>query len=55
MAHLVMLIIFYVNLITCQVFDVPRIYHIFAEKFHFWDEIFQINHMVSKHGSYNVK
>jgi hypothetical protein len=35
MAHLVMLFIFYVDAIYCQNFNLPHIYHIFAEKAHF--------------------
>jgi hypothetical protein len=50
-----MLVIFYVNVITCQIFNLPHIYRIFVEKNHFLKFIFQINHMVSKHGSYYVK
>jgi hypothetical protein len=34
-AHLVMFVIFYVNVITCQIFNLPHIYHIFAKKSHF--------------------
>jgi hypothetical protein len=34
MAHLVMLFIFYVNVITCQNFNLPQIYRIFVEKNH---------------------
>jgi hypothetical protein len=35
MAHLVMLVIFHVNVITCQNFNLPHIYCIFAEKISF--------------------
>jgi hypothetical protein len=35
MAHLVMLVIFYVDVIFCKTFNLPHIYHIFAEKNHF--------------------
>jgi len=35
MAHLTMLVIFHVNVITCQIFNSSHIYHIFAEKTHF--------------------
>jgi hypothetical protein len=35
MAHLAMLVIFYVDVISCQIFNLPHIYHIFAEKIHF--------------------
>jgi hypothetical protein len=55
MANLVMFIIFYVDVIFCQNFNLPHIYHICVGKTHFWDEFFEINHMVSKHGSYYVK
>jgi hypothetical protein len=50
-----MLLIFYVDVITCQNFNLPQIYCILVEKVIFWSENFQINHMVSKHGSYYVK
>jgi hypothetical protein len=53
--HLVMLVIFYVDVISCQIFNLPHIYRIFAKKLIFSNEKFQINHMVSKHGSYYVK
>jgi len=33
--HLVMLVIFHVNVITCQIFNLPHIYYIFAQKIHF--------------------
>jgi hypothetical protein len=36
MAHLVMLVIFNVNVITYQNFNLPYIYHIFAGKFSFF-------------------
>jgi hypothetical protein len=32
MTHLAMLVIFHVNVIICQNFNLPHIYHIFAEK-----------------------
>jgi hypothetical protein len=35
MAHVVILIIFHVNVIICQIFNLPHIYHIFVEKTHF--------------------
>jgi hypothetical protein len=35
MAHLTMLVIFYVDVITCQNFNLSHIYHILAEKIHF--------------------
>jgi hypothetical protein len=50
-----MLVIFHVNVIICQIFNLPHIYRIFAEKLIFWNEKFQINHMASKHGSNYVK
>jgi hypothetical protein len=50
-----MLVIFHVNVITCQNFNLSHIYRIFIEKkLNFWDEKLQINHMISKHGSNNV-
>jgi hypothetical protein len=50
MAHLAMLVIFYVDVIYCQNFNLPHICHIFVETLIFWDEILQISHMVPKHG-----
>jgi len=50
-----MLVIFHVNVLTCQNFKLPHIYCIFVLKIIFWDENFQISHMVSKHGSKYVK
>ncbi len=35
MAHLAVLVIFHVNVITYQIFNLPHIYHIFVEKTHF--------------------
>jgi hypothetical protein len=35
MAHLAMLVIFHVNVIICQIFNLPHIYCIFVEKTHF--------------------
>jgi hypothetical protein len=35
MAHLAMLLILHVNVITCQSFNLPHIYHIFVKKTHF--------------------
>ncbi len=35
MAHLAMVVIFHVNVITCQNFDLPHIYRILVEKNHF--------------------
>jgi hypothetical protein len=35
MAHLIVLVIFYVDVITCQIFNLPQIYHILAKKSHF--------------------
>jgi hypothetical protein len=56
MAHLTMLVIFYLNAITCQIFNLPHIYRILAKKNLFFKmKKFQISHMVSKHGSYYVK
>jgi len=55
MAHLPMFFIFYVDVISCQKFNLPHIYHVFAEKAPFWYENLQVDHMVSKRGSYYVK
>jgi hypothetical protein len=55
-SHLAIFVIFLVNVITCQVFNLPYIYCIFVKKkLFFFNEIFQISHMVSKHGSNYVK
>jgi hypothetical protein len=35
MAYLAMLVIFYADVISCQIFNLPHIYHIFAQKTHF--------------------
>jgi hypothetical protein len=35
MAHLTMFVIFYVDVITCQNFNLSHIYHILVEKTHF--------------------
>jgi hypothetical protein len=48
MAHLIMFFIFYMIVITCQNFNLPQMYFIFAENF-------QISHMIFKHVSYYVK
>jgi hypothetical protein len=40
MAHLVMLVIFHVNVIICQIFNLPHIYHIFVEKKSYFQMIF---------------
>jgi hypothetical protein len=32
-AHLVMLVIFHVNVVTCQIFNFPHMYHIFVGKY----------------------
>jgi hypothetical protein len=56
MAHLAMLVIFYVDVISYQNFNLPHIYHIFVRKNSFFlNENFQISHMVFKRGSYYVK
>ncbi len=34
-AHLAMLSIFHVNVITCQIFNLAQIYYFFVEKTHF--------------------
>jgi hypothetical protein len=36
MAHLTMLIILYVDVITCRIPNLPHIYCILVEKTHFW-------------------
>ncbi len=36
MVHLVMLVIFHMNVITCQNFNLPHIYYIFVRKTHFF-------------------
>jgi hypothetical protein len=48
MAHLTMLVIFYVDVIIYQNFNLLHNYWIF------WNEFFSIIHIVSKHGSYYV-
>jgi len=48
MVHLVMLVIFHMNVITCQNFNLPHIYYIFVRKTHFFKWKFS---MVSGHGS----
>jgi hypothetical protein len=35
MAPLAILVIFHVNVIICQIFNIPHIYRIFGEKTHF--------------------
>jgi hypothetical protein len=35
MAYLTMLVIFHVNIITCQIFNLPHIYYKFVEIFYF--------------------
>jgi len=55
MAHLAMVVIFHVNVIICQIFNLRHIYRILVEKTHFLSEIFQIDHMVSKHSLNYVK
>jgi hypothetical protein len=35
MTHLAMFFIFHMDMIACQNFNLPHIYHIFVEKFHF--------------------
>jgi len=35
MTHLIMFVTFYVDVISCQKFNLPYIYRIFAEKTHF--------------------
>jgi hypothetical protein len=42
-AYLVMLVIFHMNMITCQIFNLPHIYPIFAEKNPFFEmKIFKL-------------
>jgi len=55
MAHLIMLVIFYVDVISCQNFNLPHIYQSLLKKTHFLKWNLQISHMASKHGSYYVK
>jgi hypothetical protein len=55
MTHLITLVIFYVDVISFQNFNLSHIYRIFVEKHIFCDENVQISHMVSKHGSYYVE
>jgi len=54
-AHLAILVIFHVNVITFQIFNLPHIYCMFVKKLIFWNEKIQINHMVLKHGLNYVK
>jgi hypothetical protein len=43
MAHLIMLVIFYVDVISCQNFNLPHIYHIFVKKTPFFEmKIFKV-------------
>jgi hypothetical protein len=43
MAHLAMLVIFHVNVITCQIFNLPHIYHNFVGKNSFFEmKIFKL-------------
>jgi hypothetical protein len=51
MAHLAIFVIFHMNVISCQIFNLPH----FFSKHIFWNEKFRINHMVSKHSSNYVK
>jgi hypothetical protein len=55
MAHLIMFVIFYVDVVIRKKFNLLHIYHIFAKKVMFWNDLKKINHIVSKHGSYYVK
>jgi hypothetical protein len=51
-----MFVIFHVNVIICQNFNLPYIYCIFAiKKLIFLDDLKKIGHMVSKHGSNYMK
>jgi hypothetical protein len=40
MAHVAMCVIFHVNVIICQIFNLSPMYHIFAKKIHFLKWIF---------------
>jgi hypothetical protein len=43
MAHVAILIIFHVNVITCQIFNLPHIYHICVKKNSFFEmKIFKL-------------
>jgi len=53
MTHLAMLVMFHVNVITCQNFNLPNMYRIFARKKYFLKWKFQINHII--HGSNYMK
>jgi hypothetical protein len=55
MAHLAILVIFCVNVISCQNFNLSHIYCMFTKTTHFLNENFQISHMVFKHASNYVK
>ncbi len=37
MAHITMLVIFYMDVIFCQIFNLPHIYYIFARKNYFFE------------------
>jgi hypothetical protein len=50
-----MLAIFHVNVITYQIFNYHTFIASLRKKLNFWNEKFQINHMVSKHDSNYVK
>jgi len=55
MAYLTIFVIFYVDVINCQIFNLLHIYRIFAKNLIFWNDLKKINHIVSKHISYYVK
>jgi hypothetical protein len=50
-----MFVIFNVDVIFNQNFNLLHIYLILLKKLIFWNENFKISHMVSKHGSYYMK
>jgi hypothetical protein len=50
-----MLVIFYVDVISCQNFNLSHIFRSLLKKLISWNENLQFSHMVSKHGSYYVK
>jgi hypothetical protein len=56
MTRLAMLVIFHVNVITLSNFQFTiHLSHLCCKNWFFWNENFQINHMVCKHGSKYVK
>jgi len=55
MAHLTMHVIFHMNVINCENFNLPHINHIWKNSKKNFNEKFQIGDIVSKHGSNYVK